>query len=124
MQDAGVIGIPDLEAGELPRAYIVLKPNMTASAEDISKFIEGSTLLRGGGGGGGGYHRPHQNIGLSLGFLSRIAFTFKYFEGHSYVRIGVRTKVVFLGVEADLIEFRSCVIVKFHCTVKVPFLAL
>ena len=54
VQDAGVIGIPDLEAGELPRAYIVLKPNMTASAEDISKFIEGSTLLLGGGGGGGG----------------------------------------------------------------------
>ena len=54
VQDAGVIGIPDLEAGELPRAYIVLKPNMTASAEDISKFIEGSTLLLLGGSGGGG----------------------------------------------------------------------
>ena len=51
VQDAGVIGVPDLEAGELPRAYIVLKPNMTASAEDISKFIEGSTLLLLGAGG-------------------------------------------------------------------------
>ena len=41
VQDVGVIGVPDVEAGELPRAYVVLKPNMAASAADIIKFVEG-----------------------------------------------------------------------------------
>ena len=31
VQDAGVIGVPDEEAGELPRAYVVLKPGATAT---------------------------------------------------------------------------------------------
>ncbi|XP_076464333.1 putative 4-coumarate--CoA ligase 1 [Babylonia areolata] len=52
VQDAGVIGVPDPAAGELPRAYLVLKQNVTASAEDIAKFVEGkvnpSKQLRGG----------------------------------------------------------------------------
>ena len=39
--DAGVVGVPDDEAGELPRAYVTLKPSMTASAQDIAKFVEG-----------------------------------------------------------------------------------
>jgi len=37
--DVAVIGIPDLEAGELPKAYVVLKPDMEASAEDIQAFV-------------------------------------------------------------------------------------
>ncbi|KAL8589754.1 hypothetical protein ACOMHN_027262 [Nucella lapillus] len=52
VQDVGVIGVPDPRAGELPRAYVVLKPNTTASADDIVKFIEGKVnptkRLRGG----------------------------------------------------------------------------
>jgi 4-coumarate--CoA ligase len=37
--DSAVIGIPDDEAGELPKAFIVLKPGAEASAEDIQQFV-------------------------------------------------------------------------------------
>ena len=43
--DAAVVGIPDEEAGELPRAYVVLKPNARAREQDIMKYIEGMTML-------------------------------------------------------------------------------
>ena len=37
--DVAVIGIPDLEAGELPKAYVVLKPGVEASDTDIKDFV-------------------------------------------------------------------------------------
>ena len=37
--DAAVIGIPDDEAGELPKAFITLKDSVEASAEDIQSFV-------------------------------------------------------------------------------------
>ncbi len=37
--DAAVIGIPDDEAGELPKAFITLKDGVEASAEDIQSFV-------------------------------------------------------------------------------------
>lgn len=37
--DAAVIGIPDDEAGELPKAFITLKEGSDATAEDIQKFV-------------------------------------------------------------------------------------
>ena len=37
--DAAVIGIPDDEAGELPKAFITLKDGGEASAEDIQSFV-------------------------------------------------------------------------------------
>ncbi len=37
--DVAVIGIPDLEAGELPKAYVVLKPDTEATAQDIQSFV-------------------------------------------------------------------------------------
>ena len=37
--DVAVIGIPDVEAGELPRAYIVLKPGAEATASEIQSFV-------------------------------------------------------------------------------------
>ena len=40
VQDCAVIGIPDERAGELPRAYIVLKPNTKATEDDIKEFIK------------------------------------------------------------------------------------
>jgi 4-coumarate--CoA ligase len=37
--DAAVIGIPDDEAGEVPKGFVVLKPGADASAADIKAFI-------------------------------------------------------------------------------------
>jgi 4-coumarate--CoA ligase len=39
--DCAVIGVPDEEAGELPKAFIVLKPGAEATAADISDFVAG-----------------------------------------------------------------------------------
>ncbi|MBN1348117.1 long-chain fatty acid--CoA ligase [candidate division KSB1 bacterium] len=36
--EAAVIGVPDKTHGEIPKAYVVLKPGATASAKDIRKF--------------------------------------------------------------------------------------
>ncbi|XP_033733812.1 probable 4-coumarate--CoA ligase 1 [Pecten maximus] len=52
IQDAAVIGIPDEDAGELPRAYVVSKPDQTLTEEEVCKFVEdnvsGHKKLRGG----------------------------------------------------------------------------
>ncbi|HEC10691.1 MAG TPA: 4-coumarate--CoA ligase family protein [Acidimicrobiales bacterium] len=39
--DVAVIGIPDVEAGELPKAFIVLKEGHEATAEEIQEFVAG-----------------------------------------------------------------------------------
>ena len=39
--DAAVIGIPDDEAGEIPKAFITLKPDAEATAEAIQEFVAG-----------------------------------------------------------------------------------
>ncbi|KNC97637.1 uncharacterized protein SPPG_07106 [Spizellomyces punctatus DAOM BR117] len=50
--DAAVISRPDESAGELPRAYVVLKPGAKATEQEVQKFIEGKVAqhkrLRGG----------------------------------------------------------------------------
>jgi acyl-CoA synthetase (AMP-forming)/AMP-acid ligase II len=37
--DAAVIGRPDAEAGEVPVAFVVLKPGQTVSADEIKSFV-------------------------------------------------------------------------------------
>lgn len=50
--DAAVLGVPDERAGELPKAYLVLKPGAKTTADDIHKFAKSKLAphkqLRGG----------------------------------------------------------------------------
>ncbi|MFW2380374.1 MAG: AMP-binding protein [Acidimicrobiales bacterium] len=39
--DVAVVGVPDVEAGELPKAFVVLKPDAEISAEEIQEFVAG-----------------------------------------------------------------------------------
>jgi len=39
VSDAAVIGIPDQESGEIPKAYVKLKQGHTSSAENIQEFV-------------------------------------------------------------------------------------
>ena len=42
--DVAVIGVPDERAGELPRAYCVLKNGMKASEDDVYRFVKGMSI--------------------------------------------------------------------------------
>ncbi|XP_045162739.2 uncharacterized protein LOC123527392 [Mercenaria mercenaria] len=52
VEDVAVIGMPDDRAGELPRAYVVLKPAVSLHAHDIMQYVEQNVSdykhLRGG----------------------------------------------------------------------------
>ncbi|KAL4238559.1 hypothetical protein ACF0H5_003266 [Mactra antiquata] len=52
VQDVAVIGVPDDRAGEIPRAYVVLKPNTDVKPYDIISYVDGKVSdykkLRGG----------------------------------------------------------------------------
>lgn len=43
--DAAVIGIPDEEAGEVPKAFVILKPGMEAKAPEIQEYLARQQLL-------------------------------------------------------------------------------
>ncbi len=38
--DAGVIGKPDLEAGEIPKAFVQLRPDATVTATELMDFVK------------------------------------------------------------------------------------
>lgn len=42
--ESAVIGVPDEEAGELPKAFIVKKPGSKITESDLVKFIDGIVL--------------------------------------------------------------------------------
>lgn len=39
--DVGVVGVPDSEAGELPRAYVVRKAEKALTSEALDAYVEG-----------------------------------------------------------------------------------
>ena len=39
--DVGVIGVLDEEAGELPRAYVVKKPDKNVTEKGLQEFVAG-----------------------------------------------------------------------------------
>jgi len=41
VDDVAVIGIPNHEAGEIPRAYVVVKRDRRLTAEQVKKFVAG-----------------------------------------------------------------------------------
>ncbi len=43
--DTAVIGLPDTEAGELPKAYVIRKPGSHLVEEDITKYVAGGYPL-------------------------------------------------------------------------------
>ena len=44
--DAAIIGVPDVEAGELPRAYIVLKMGMAVTETELQHFVAGKNDVK------------------------------------------------------------------------------
>ena len=42
IQDCAVIGVPDANAGELPRAFVVPKSGSTLTKEEVQQFVKGN----------------------------------------------------------------------------------
>ena len=45
ISDAAVIGLPDDQHGELPRAYVVVAPGATINEQEILRFMKGEQML-------------------------------------------------------------------------------
>ena len=43
--DVGVIGVPDVEAGELPKAYVVKKQGKSISEKELQDFVAGTYFV-------------------------------------------------------------------------------
>ena len=48
VQDAAVIGVRDDLAGELPKAFVVLKPNMSATEQELMDYVAGKITATSG----------------------------------------------------------------------------
>ena len=44
--DVGVIGVPDEEAGELPKAYVVRKAGKDVTECDLEEFVAGNKTAK------------------------------------------------------------------------------
>lgn len=45
VDDVGVIGVPDDEAGEVPRAYVAKRPGSEVTAKDLHEFVESMCIF-------------------------------------------------------------------------------
>lgn len=45
VKDAGVIGLPDEKAGELPKAYVVKVPGSKISAKELQQYLAGNSAF-------------------------------------------------------------------------------
>ena len=45
VEDVGVIGLPQGDDGEIPLAFVVLKPEHVLSAEQLIRFTNGKTFV-------------------------------------------------------------------------------
>ena len=43
--DCGVVGIPDVTAGELPHAWVVPKPDVKVTEKEIVDFVESTHMF-------------------------------------------------------------------------------
>lgn len=43
--DAGVVGLPDEAAGELPLAFVVAQPNSNVTEKDLVEFVATKVIL-------------------------------------------------------------------------------
>lgn len=60
--DAGVVGVPDVEAGELPRAYVVKKAGRQLTENDVIRYVNSKVS-------------PHMKLRGGVEFLSEIPRT-------------------------------------------------
>jgi len=44
VRDAGVFGLPDTQAGELPSAWVVLQPGSKVTEFELQQFVSGNTI--------------------------------------------------------------------------------
>lgn len=45
IQDAGVIGIPDNDAGEVPLAFIVKQPKVNLTEDEVRQYVAGKLII-------------------------------------------------------------------------------
>lgn len=45
VDDVGVIGVPDEEAGEVPRAYVAKAPGSAVTAKDLNDFVDSKEIV-------------------------------------------------------------------------------
>jgi 4-coumarate--CoA ligase len=45
VDDVAVVGIPDAEAGEVPRAFVVIKPGHSLTADQVKQFVAGLSYV-------------------------------------------------------------------------------
>ena len=75
--DSAVIGIPDEWAGEVPKAYVVLRPNQQIGEEELMKYIAGTTQCNAIGYGTFLSRQNPQTSSFAKQKLSAVSYSFQ-----------------------------------------------